>query len=153
MTKEVRVYDIDWDTDGEQVDLPTEMHVIIEPDEVDNSGDEEAVSEYLSDLISDQIGWCHGGFRWEYTGTLIKVWVMTAFDEEERTHKQPPATVFGSKERALQMYVETSLDGLDKDEQAEHRARIQADAEALRTEGDCRTYDGWFVMLREEQVR
>ena len=41
----MKVTDIIWETDGEEVDLPTEMNL---PDSID-SNDENAVSDYLSD--------------------------------------------------------------------------------------------------------
>lgn len=50
----MKAYDIQWDTDGEEVYLPTEMEI---PDEVAKEG-EDAISDYLS----DQTGFCHTGF-------------------------------------------------------------------------------------------
>jgi len=41
----MKVTDIIWETDGEEVDLPTEIDL---PDSID-SNDENAVSDYLSD--------------------------------------------------------------------------------------------------------
>ena len=46
-------YDIDWDTDGEEADLPNE---ILLPNGITD------VNE-ISDYISDTIGFCHKGFR------------------------------------------------------------------------------------------
>lgn len=51
----IKIYDIEWDTDGEDVDLPSE--IIVETDNDD--------PEYLSDLITDEYGFCHKGFRIE----------------------------------------------------------------------------------------
>lgn len=53
----VRVFDIRWDTDGENIPLPEELFF-----EVDDG--EEAEAE-LSDMISDQVGFCHFGFQYE----------------------------------------------------------------------------------------
>jgi hypothetical protein len=49
---------IQWDTDGEQVDLPTELTVEV-PDNITESID---ISEYISDEITNMIGFCHFGF-------------------------------------------------------------------------------------------
>jgi hypothetical protein len=43
---------IDWDTDGEDIDLPTEIDI---PAEVDD--------EDVADYLSDQTGFCHFGFQ------------------------------------------------------------------------------------------
>lgn len=52
---------IQWDTDGEDIDLPTEMTVDIpNEDFVKMSTDE--VNEYISNEISDITGFCHNGF-------------------------------------------------------------------------------------------
>jgi hypothetical protein len=52
-----RVYDIDFDTDGEEIDdLPTEM-------QVEYDGDEPAME--LADVISDKTGWCVNSFQFE----------------------------------------------------------------------------------------
>lgn len=55
-----KVVDIKWETDGYDVDLPTEMEI---PEYfIDGDGiDEEAVSDW----ISDETGWLHDGFRIE----------------------------------------------------------------------------------------
>ena len=54
---------IQWDTDGEDVDLPEEMDVEVPVDLVD-SGDEDAIEEYISDYITDATGFCHNGFSY-----------------------------------------------------------------------------------------
>lgn len=55
-----KAIDIEWETDGYDVDLPTEMKIpecFIGEDGID----EEAVSDW----ISDETGWLHNGFRIE----------------------------------------------------------------------------------------
>ncbi len=52
------VTDIDYDTDGEKVDLPKEL-IIDVPDDIT---DEYEINEFISDEISNQTGWCHSGF-------------------------------------------------------------------------------------------
>jgi hypothetical protein len=42
----LRCFEIDWDTDGEAVDLPTE--VVVEVEEEDEA----------ADALSDRFGWC-----------------------------------------------------------------------------------------------
>ena len=59
-----RVYDIDWDTDGEDVDLPDEVVVDV-PDEIVGYGDDGDVNDYISDWLSDEYGFCHNGFLFE----------------------------------------------------------------------------------------
>jgi len=51
-----RVYDIDWDTDGEKINLPESMNVTVE------------YEDELSDVISDITGFCHNGFNYELLG-------------------------------------------------------------------------------------
>ena len=53
-----RVFDIEYDTDGEVVDLPTELEITV-PDSVDHA------DEYVSDEISNITGFCHNGFQME----------------------------------------------------------------------------------------
>ncbi len=50
---------IQWDTDGDNsVKLPSEVEI---PDEIAREDDEDAISDYLSDLT----GYCHYGFELE----------------------------------------------------------------------------------------
>ena len=61
----LRVYDIDWDTDGEEVDLPTELLLGNElPDEVMEDYSQGYTDE-LADYLSDTYGFCLYGFRTE----------------------------------------------------------------------------------------
>ena len=55
MTQEYLVTDIEYDTDGEDIDLPKELKITV-PD------DEEDPLEYISDEISKITGFCHNGF-------------------------------------------------------------------------------------------
>lgn len=52
-----RVTDVRWDTDGEQIDLPTEFTVELELSEI--------VEDLLGDWLSDTVGFCHFGFEFE----------------------------------------------------------------------------------------
>jgi hypothetical protein len=54
---EYRVYDIDYDTDGQAVDLPESLVLTID-DGLDPS-------IYLADEISDETGWCVNSFQFE----------------------------------------------------------------------------------------
>lgn len=49
----VKVFNIDYDTDGEEVDLPQELTLEVT-----------SLSE-LEDKISDETGFCHWGFEYE----------------------------------------------------------------------------------------
>ena len=53
----MKATNIVWDTDGEHVDLPTEIDI---PEEVGQEG-EDAVSDYITDFT----GFCHKGFALE----------------------------------------------------------------------------------------
>mgnify|MGYP006886080720 CR=1 FL=1 len=53
----VRFSNIHWDTDGEEVDLPTEVTMNVEDDlDVELQG---------ADVLSDEYGWCIFGFNYE----------------------------------------------------------------------------------------
>lgn len=49
----MKAINIEWDTDGEEVSLPTEIEI---PEDMT---DEEEISDYLSDVT----GFCHFGFE------------------------------------------------------------------------------------------
>ena len=55
--QKIRMFDIKWDTDGEDVELPDEMSFEVEDDfDVELEG---------ADLLSDETGWCVFGFDFE----------------------------------------------------------------------------------------
>ena len=54
------VFSIEWDTDGEAVDLPERLLVPI-PEGME---DEEEVEDYISDTITEDTAFCHKGFRY-----------------------------------------------------------------------------------------
>lgn len=59
---QVRVYDIEWDTDGvdpKSVSLPSEVKVIVNLVNGDDLGD------IISDFLSDEYGYCHYGFEYD----------------------------------------------------------------------------------------
>lgn len=58
----MKAYNIQWDTDGENVALPEE---IVIPDEIASMDDEDEREEAVSDYISDLTGFCHAGFELE----------------------------------------------------------------------------------------
>ena len=53
----ITIYDIKYDTDGEEIDLPETLELNVP----DSSTDEE-ISDLASDFISDETGFCHEGF-------------------------------------------------------------------------------------------
>lgn len=56
-------WDFDSDEEQEQYSfLPDEAVININPDEVEN---EDELSDYLGDLLSDNLGFCHNGFQYE----------------------------------------------------------------------------------------
>lgn len=64
-TRKFRVYDIKWDLDDlEDVNrVPNEMIVEVSAEDVDDLNDEEDVDYYISDYISDEVGFCHAGYE------------------------------------------------------------------------------------------
>jgi hypothetical protein len=52
------VYNISYDTDGEAVELPSELEIEV-PDDLT---EQEDIEDYLSDEISNVTGYCHKGF-------------------------------------------------------------------------------------------
>ena len=63
MNKKYLVTNIQWDTDGEDVDLPNELEIILPDDEELNSPEE--IEEYISNEITNETGFCHFGFATE----------------------------------------------------------------------------------------
>jgi len=53
-----KVTDITYDTDGGDVDLPTELDITV-PNDLE---DKEEIIEFISDEISNVTGFCHLGF-------------------------------------------------------------------------------------------
>jgi hypothetical protein len=49
--------DIKYDTDGEDIDLPSQLEI-----EVPDNIEEDEIDEYISDEISNITGFCHFGF-------------------------------------------------------------------------------------------
>ena len=63
MNKKYLVKNIQWDTDGEDVDLPDEIEITIPDDEELNSPEE--IEHYISEAITNETGFCHLGFATE----------------------------------------------------------------------------------------
>ena len=53
-----KVTNIDYDTDGENVELPESLDITV-PDEIE---DHYEINEFISDEISNQTGFCHNGY-------------------------------------------------------------------------------------------
>ena len=58
---EINVFNIVWDTDGEEVDLPTRCSVSVSKDAVDEFG----IDNVIADTLSDAYGWCHRSFNYQ----------------------------------------------------------------------------------------
>lgn len=52
------ITNIEYDTDGENIDLPIELKIEVP----NNLIDEEDIEEFISDEISNETGFCHKGF-------------------------------------------------------------------------------------------
>jgi hypothetical protein len=63
----IHVTNIEWDTDGQDVDLPNEFDIDVDPDglDPDDPGDEDAFGDLVGDAVSDTYGFCHKGFLYE----------------------------------------------------------------------------------------
>ncbi|MEN8248903.1 MAG: hypothetical protein ABFS32_08220 [Bacteroidota bacterium] len=57
-----RIYDVDWETDGQTIDLPQDFLIEIEVEKWDTKED---IEDILMDRISDESGWLHNGFCYE----------------------------------------------------------------------------------------
>jgi len=53
------VFNIQYDTDGEQVDLPEKLTIEV-PEDLKEDSD---IADFISDKISDETGFCHFGFN------------------------------------------------------------------------------------------
>lgn len=54
----MKAFNIRWDTDGDNVNLPDTMEI---PDYIDPDDDDE-----ISDYLTDETGYCHFGYELEY---------------------------------------------------------------------------------------
>ena len=52
---------IEYDTEGEIVEIPNELEIEL-PSDIEN----DEIEDFLSDEISEMTGWCHNGFEWRY---------------------------------------------------------------------------------------
>jgi hypothetical protein len=60
-----QVSNVQWETDGEQVELPSIIVVDVPDDELDN------VEDFLSDHLSDEYGWLHNRFECDRLDRVI----------------------------------------------------------------------------------
>lgn len=56
-----KVWNILWETDGEDVELPLELEVVV-PEDLYACDEEE---EYISNWLTDEYGFCHNGFMYK----------------------------------------------------------------------------------------
>ena len=64
-TYTVRIYDIEWDTDGEEIDdLPSEVNFGHEANERPDDDDPDMI-EGINDHLSDTYGWCVSDYQVE----------------------------------------------------------------------------------------
>lgn len=57
----VRFYDIKWDTDETEIELPSELTLEVD----DEDGSPDALNEFGADLLSDEKGYCVESFSWQ----------------------------------------------------------------------------------------
>jgi hypothetical protein len=67
MQLKIKYFDIQWDTDNEEVELPTEVELVADvgDDELEGITVEEWVAENGADLLSDDYGWCVSAYNFE----------------------------------------------------------------------------------------
>ena len=69
----IKVTDIDWDTDGEDVDLPTEVDIPYYDLDLDGTEEDDYIIEdEISEYLSDVYGWLHNGFDYEVINESLK---------------------------------------------------------------------------------
>ena len=61
-----KTYDIEYDTDGEEVDLPQEITLDVSDEDMEDFDP----SCHLADCISDETGYCVLKFQWEQLSDL-----------------------------------------------------------------------------------
>lgn len=59
--KKVKIFDIHYDTDNQEIDLPETLYM-----EFDNNVDEEEMLDEISNYISDHTGFCHKRFDYSF---------------------------------------------------------------------------------------
>lgn len=59
---EVQVTGIEWDTDGAEVDLPTEMDIQFSELNISDDVSYDELVDEISDYLSSNTGYCHNGF-------------------------------------------------------------------------------------------
>lgn len=59
MQRFYKITDIDWDTEGEEVDLPTKVQIDVDIEENDD------VDDILASRLSDEYGWTVNSFNYE----------------------------------------------------------------------------------------
>jgi len=74
MFTEVRVFNIKWDTDGENIEIRTEMELTVPRSCFDDVNEKDSVidtiEEYIADEISNISGFCHDGFDYEIKSNI-----------------------------------------------------------------------------------
>jgi hypothetical protein len=60
--KYVKVYEIDWETDGEEVELPERVFIPVDYFEPEELKYADRMSEVISNYLSDNWGWLVGGY-------------------------------------------------------------------------------------------
>lgn len=58
----VKIFNISWDTDEEETDLPSKIVFNFKDKHVFDDID---IDEFLSDILSDEYGFCVNGFQYE----------------------------------------------------------------------------------------
>ena len=60
--KYVKVYEIDWETDGEEVELPERVFIPVDYFDPEELKCADRMSEVISNYLSDNWGWLIGGY-------------------------------------------------------------------------------------------
>lgn len=61
----IKVFNIDWDTDGDKEQFDILPQEVIMELEVTDDADEDEVCDYIEEKLSDDYGYCHFGFEYD----------------------------------------------------------------------------------------
>jgi len=74
----MKVTDITWDTDGEDIELPTEVEV---PNDIAHDEDGRIDEDEIADYLSDEYGWCVISFSLPTDDEMIRQALIKGFQD------------------------------------------------------------------------
>ena len=164
-TVKVHVYDIDWETDGEDIDLPAEVILEIEHDQ------DLDIEEEIPEKLSDEYGWLVNHYSYDLEPNLTKEalgWeeaekiVQPAQDKLDELEKSGEATPGALGELQAQVDQAEKLLAEDKAEKVnwgKFGCKETKEEESLKEEKEVKYVwkkagdggDDWFLVKRGEK--